>query len=344
MSSAVTALSKPALNRRLLPVIGLFLLSPISAEYLIGYAESTYHPQDMVWGLLVFAPLYGSVALLIREIARRTGRGWPTMLLLAAAFGLIQAGVIDQSLFNPHYGTDLNIPYWDTERLPTWLGQLGISANLTLDFVSTHIVWSFAAPIAVVECCAPRIADRPWLGRIGILLMVSLYLAAAAFVFDDHLRVTGFMATKAQLVATAACALLLAIAAFLVPVYTRKREGYVPAPWLVAVFVLAVLALHIFSSPDWTGVSVSLLVFTGSAALIAMWSGRAAWKSSHVLGLAAAALIANALTSFAIQPAGDPAFTMKYTVNTVMLLGVLVLTALACRQLRAAKGDHSQAR
>ncbi|CAM5319304.1 hypothetical protein MAUB1S_05548 [Mycolicibacterium aubagnense] len=337
MSSAVTVLSKPELGRRLLPVIGLFLLSPISAEYLVGYAESTYHPLEMLWGLLILAPLYGSVALLIREIARRTGRGWPTMLLLAAAFGLIQAGLIDQSLFNPHYGTDLNIAYWDTERLPTWISPLGISANLTLDFVSTHVVWSFAAPIAVVECCAPRIADRPWLGRIGILLMVSLYLAAAALVFDDHLRVTGFMATKAQVVATVACALLLGIAALLAPVYIGKRAGYVPAPWLVAVFVLAILALHIFSSPDWTGVSVSLLAFAGCAMLIAIWSGRTAWKSIHVLSTAAAALLAYALTSFAVQPAGDAALTVKYTVNAVMLFGVLVLAALAYRQLRAAR-------
>ncbi len=335
MSSAVTVLSKPELGRRLLPVIGLFLLSPVSAEYLVGYAESTYHPLEMLWGLLILGPLYGSVALLIREITRRTGRGWPTMLLLAAAFGLIQAGLIDQSLFNPHYGTDLNIAYWDTERLPTWISPLGISANLTLDFVSTHVVWSFAAPIAVVECCAPRIADRPWLGRIGILLMISFYLAAAAFVFDDHLRVTGFMATKAQFVATVACALLLGIAALLAPVYTGKRAGYVPAPWLVAVFVLAVLALHIFSSPDWTGVSVSLLAFAGCAMLISTWSGRAAWKGIHVLGAAAAALLAYALTSFAVQPAGDAALTVKYAVNTTMLLGVLVLAALAYRQLRA---------
>lgn len=339
MPSAVTVLSKPALGQRLLPVIGLFLLAPISAEYLIGYAQSTYHPLEMVWGLLILAPLYGSVALLIREITRRTGRGWPTMLLLSAAFGLIQAGLIDQSLFNPHYGADLDIPYWDDERLPTWLGQFGISANLTFDFVSTHIVWSFAAPIAVMECCAPRIADRPWLGRIGILLMVSLYLAAAAFVFDDHLRITGFMATKAQLVATLACALLLGIAAFLVPLHTGKRAGYVPAPWLIAAFVLAVLALHIFSSPDWTGVSASLLAFTGGATLITTWSGRMAWQSTHVLGVAAAALFANALTSFAIQPAGEPALAVKYAVNAVMLLGVLILAALAYRQLRTANDE-----
>jgi len=39
-----------------------------------------------IWGLLLLAPLYGCGALLIREVARRTGRGWD------AAHGLALAG------------------------------------------------------------------------------------------------------------------------------------------------------------------------------------------------------------------------------------------------------------
>ena len=40
-------------------------------------------------------------ALLIREVARRRGLGWPGILLLAAAFGVVQAGLVDQSMFSP---------------------------------------------------------------------------------------------------------------------------------------------------------------------------------------------------------------------------------------------------
>jgi hypothetical protein len=54
-------------------------------------------------GVLVLAPMYGGGALLIREVARRAGRGWPTMLLLAVAYGVLQPGLLDQSLFNPSY-------------------------------------------------------------------------------------------------------------------------------------------------------------------------------------------------------------------------------------------------
>ena len=35
--------------------------------------------------MVVLAPMSGGGALLIREVARRAGRGWPTVLLLAAA-------------------------------------------------------------------------------------------------------------------------------------------------------------------------------------------------------------------------------------------------------------------
>lgn len=339
MSSVPDAVSKPPFARRLAPMVFLFFLSPICAEYLIGYAESTNRPLEMLGGLLILGPLYGSVALLIREIARRTGRGWPTVLLLAAAFGLIQAGLIDQSLFNPHYGTDRNIPYWDEERLPTMLDHLGISANLVVDFVGGHVIWSFAVPIAVAESCAPRIAGRPWLGRIGVLLMVTLYLASAALVLDDHFRITGFMTSKAQFVATVACALLLCIAAFLIPVRTVKHAGRVPAPWLIAVLMLGVFGWQTLSPPDWAGVSFSVSTGVVSGGLLVMWSRRTGWKNTHVLAVAAAALIANAMISFVVQPPGEPAPAVKYAVNATMLLAVLVLVALAFHRLRDAGVD-----
>ena len=48
-------------------------------------------------------PLYGAGALLVRESARRLGRGWPTIALFAAAYALIEEGPVDQMIFNPGY-------------------------------------------------------------------------------------------------------------------------------------------------------------------------------------------------------------------------------------------------
>ncbi|MFE2186610.1 hypothetical protein [Streptomyces sp. NPDC059455] len=145
---------------------GLLVLSPISAEYLIGYGESTGRPLELLAGLLILAPLYGTVAVLIREITRRTGRGWPTILLLSAAFGVIQAGLIDQTLFDNE--VDADGPDWATQALVTLIPGLGVDAASLLNYVGGHVIWSFAAPIAVVESCAPRIANRRWLGPVGV--------------------------------------------------------------------------------------------------------------------------------------------------------------------------------
>ena len=120
----------PLLLGGLAPVVGLLVLSPIAAEYLSGY--QVFNPLVLLGYLGIFIPLYGTVAVLIREITRRTRRGWPTILLLGAAFGLIQAGLIDQSLFNPGY-LDNDDPTcaqaWREEREATLIPGLGISAS-----------------------------------------------------------------------------------------------------------------------------------------------------------------------------------------------------------------------
>ncbi|GAA2662442.1 hypothetical protein [Streptomyces vastus] len=90
-------------------------------------------PLELLAGLLILAPLYGTVAVLIREITRRTGRGWPTILLLSAAFGVIQAGLIDQSLFDNE--VDADDPDWATQALVTLIPGLGVDAASLLNYV-----------------------------------------------------------------------------------------------------------------------------------------------------------------------------------------------------------------
>ncbi|MGX9229388.1 hypothetical protein ACWV95_30555 [Streptomyces albus] len=163
------------LSGRLTAALALLVLSPVCAEYLIGYDSIIGRPRELLTGLLLLAPLYGSVAVLIREAVRRTGRGWPSILLLSAAFGLIQAGLIDQSLFNPHFVDDAS---WARERQPTLVPAVGVSVHHLLGFVVGHVIWSFTAPVVVIESCVPRLADRPWLGRVGLTAMAVLYACA----------------------------------------------------------------------------------------------------------------------------------------------------------------------
>lgn len=59
-------------------------------------------PSDCSQGLVILSPLLRGAALVIREVAVGTGRGWPGILLLAAAFGVIRPGLVDLSLFTEH--------------------------------------------------------------------------------------------------------------------------------------------------------------------------------------------------------------------------------------------------
>jgi len=69
--------------RNISAVITLFFVTLLVAEYLLGDL-----PLKLLTALIILAPAYGGAAVLIRETARRAGRGWPTMLMLGAAYTL----------------------------------------------------------------------------------------------------------------------------------------------------------------------------------------------------------------------------------------------------------------
>src|SRR5208337_681299 len=75
--------------KRVLPAIGLFLAAPLIAEYLFGNL-----PITMLGTLVVLAPMYGGGAILVRETVRRAGLGWPSMIVLALAYGVLEEELV----------------------------------------------------------------------------------------------------------------------------------------------------------------------------------------------------------------------------------------------------------
>ncbi len=53
-------------------------------------------------------------------------------MLLAAAFGVVEAGLVDQSMFSPDYR---GIPYWSDMADPTYVAPIGLSIFLAVTFV-----------------------------------------------------------------------------------------------------------------------------------------------------------------------------------------------------------------
>jgi len=316
------------LHRRIVPVIALLLLAPYCAEYLVGYQGVITNPVGLVVAVAFVAPIYGTAAVLIREVTRRAGRGWPTMLLLAAACGFVQAGLIDQSLFD--HAEYAGTTYWAT--LATRIPGADVDAAQLLTFVAGHVIWSFGAPIAVVEACAPRLADRPWLGRPGLAVVAAGYVAGAAFFVNELVVKAGFHAAPWRLAGVAVIVLALVVAAFAIPRRTAPRPGTAPAWWWTGTAVLVLTAVFVMVNGEsgWLGVAAGVLTLAAAAVLLLRWSGQEGWGRGHVLAAAGAPLIVYAAVSFSVPPLG----AVRYVSSAVTLLAVLVLLAYARSRVR----------
>ena len=323
--------------RRIAPVLGLFVLAPICAEYLTGYDNSVGRPIALLAGLLFLAPLYGGAALIIREVARRTRRGWPTILVLAAAFGVLQAGLVDQSLFNTSYR---DIDYWADMMGPTFVPALGFSPYLAVTFVAGHMIWSIGAPIAVVESLTTH-RSAPWLGRGGLAVISVLYVLVSLVIFYDHVTTQDFLAPVPQLVGASIVVVALVGVAFLPgsrwwpgradrPQSTHRKDA--PNPWWIAAAALVLLSAQAMPPPTWWGVAVAVVLLAVTAVLVVLMSRRNGWGQLHQLAVAAGALLSTAWTAFTVQPIGDPSALRKFGHNVGLTLGLLVLLAIAARR------------
>ena len=315
-------------------VIGALLgLSAIGAELLAAYNDTTGRPGALLFNAAFFALLYGCPALLIRELARRTARGWPTMLLLAAAAGLLQAGVIDQSLFTDSYG---EVQGWEQTLRATYIGPLGIGAYMAQSFVLGHVVYSLGAPIALAEAMRPALAHRPWLRRRGIVIATALWLLVAGAIFADALT-TEDHATPTELGAT------LVVVAALVVLALRVGRGEHPTrqrtprlrTTLAGSFVAA--SMLAIAPETWLGVALAALVATASGWLLARAARGRDWGPAHVAAVATGALLSRGVLAFFYYPViGETSALPKYAHNVVMLAIVAGAGAYAIR--RAQRG------
>ncbi|WP_445149476.1 hypothetical protein [Baekduia sp. Peel2402] len=317
---------------RAVAIGSLLVLSPIGAELLAAYDDSTGRPGELLFSIVFFALLYGCPALLIRELARRTGRGWPAMLMLMTAAGLLQAGVIDQSLFADNYG---EVKGWEKSLRDTYISPLGVGAFFLQGFVLGHVVYSFGAPVAVAEAMRPGIAHRPWLGRRGIVAAGAGWLLVAGAILadtlggDDHGTLLEVLVTLAVVVALVMCALRL-------PPRPRPARP-IEAPRLRTVAALAFLAAsaHALMPETWLGVAGAVLITTASLALLAHTVRTREWTIAHAAALATGAVISRGVLAFTYFPlVGETAAVPKYTHNIVMLLIVATAGAYAVRRAR----------
>ncbi|MBP2366424.1 hypothetical protein [Pseudonocardia parietis] len=323
----------PSSRVRLASLLGIALGAPLTAEYLQAYLSSTGDLPAMLAGILVFAPLYGGAALLIREIAVRTGRGWTGILLLGAAFGVAMPGVIDLAMFGAERP---DIAYWAELREPTLIAPLGLSAFATLGWVVGHVVMSIGAPLAVQQVLASSARGRPLLGRWGIAAVLLLWALAAALVHGDGRQVYGYVPSAGQVggvLLTVAVLVVVAMSRAGVPVRERPDGRPVPAAAILAGGIAAKVAFDLLP-PTWTGFAFGMGLLLLVATALRRLATRRQWASREIGLVGVAVILGGVLIGFASPVPDGVAVAAKLGQNVVLLLPAVLLAVVVVRRAR----------
>lgn len=288
------------------PALALYLLAPVAAEALTGSTPPLQFFSPVF--LLYLTGLYGSGALLARETVRRRGLGWGSLILLGAAYGALEEGLVVTSWTNPYWPAVLSLQGYSRFLGVNWFWALGMTAF--------HAIISVALPIIVVETLFPAVASRPWLGGrayralMGWLALVSvLGLVTFGFLqFRDqgyHPQPLGWLA-----------ALLIAAALVWLALHPLKRAlrharneptlpppvTARPAPSLAALRFAGFGFTAFYFAAFWAGPSIFKRPLIGEAVLagvlllpaiiVTRWSRCLDWNPRRRLALATGATLA----------------------------------------------------
>lgn len=340
---AVGGSERGRLPGRMAQIVGLAVLCGVGAELLAAYAETTGDLGGVTFSLVFFAALYGAPALLARELVRRAGWGWPSLLVIFLALGVTQACLIDQAMFSIDYQ---GYEGWEATREATLIPGTGVGAFNLYNFLGGHLIFSFGAPVALAEAWRPAHRERSWLGPIGIIVALVAYIVAAVLILADP---ESHSASPTQLALSALTVLALLTLAALVgrshrrnvartpvePVETPRRFAPAEAPpvWVVFVVVLVLALAAGFADENWAGVGLGVGATVLTALLVWRLSRGRGWGARHVAAVAVPFLLVRGSLAFTYFPlAGSVEPVAKYTHNVIMLLIVLLASWFALRK------------
>lgn len=263
----------------------LLILAPATGELLSGSAPPAEFLNPFTF--LPLVALYGSGALLIRELARRWGKGWASILLLGMAYGIYEEGIVVRSFFDPT---------WMDLGLSAEYGRyLGVNWVWALELTIFHAVVSIMIPIMLIEILFPAHRSSPWLNRSGLIVYSLLFLSMLAMG-----PLLGMQATLLALSGSVLLIGLLLLLAYLWPLRAsdgnrQRREvpaGYFvflafagAAGWLITIFVLPRLNVPAL-------VDLFLGAFWPLLIVVLVWIlGRRGWRDRQQWGLATGILL-----------------------------------------------------
>lgn len=323
--------------RRFLFVLVLIIMALLVAEVLSGSTPITM-PALLIVDLLI----YGPGALLIRELVRRRGRGWISLLLLGGAYGLIEEGLALQSLFHPTYAS---ATLWGARLL----GVNWVYAGLVIIWI--HPIWSAAIPVLLTELLFPAQRSRPVLGRWGLIGTGIWYILGVLLLgFFTRSTYTYTVSPALYGIVLLIVLLLTIVALYVLPRQENqgKRSRSVPIPSGIALFAgisafigLSVPALlwrvmpaiaqfPLVLIPLLLPPLIALVLFR----VVRQWREAVAWNDRHLLALISGLLIAHTVVGWLLF---SKTVERGISIGVMGLIMVIVLLVLARHVKRRAQ-------
>ena len=323
-------------QRSILAAVTLFFVAPLVAEFLLGDFPATWLPL-----IIVLAPMYGGGAILIREFTRRSGRGWPTILLLGVAYAIIEEAFTTQTLFNPDiFGMHMHL------LSHAWIPALGIGAWWTLFMLNVHAFWSIGVSIALVEGLYPSRARTPWLGNVGLSVAAVLFAIGVVYNTWYTFHHDPFRASTAQFIVSALVVVVFVIAAFLIPPASRDQPDStrepLPAPPAfvtgVAAFLLgaAIMLSPILWKWNWAAPAFMLAVDLVFLVGLGLFSHRSAWTPLHTLSVGAGGALVYGAHAFMQGPIVPCPKAIALASHVLFMVLALAVVALGARRTHSA--------
>jgi hypothetical protein len=207
------------------PIWLLLVLTPGIPEYLSGSSALNKIILDPVTFFIFLAAnlgLYGPGVLLIREAKVRWHKGWATMLLLGAAYGILEEGIALSTIFNPNAGP--------VGKLGFYGHWLGVNWIWTLGILSVHMIFSISLPILLLGLALPEtngkslLQSRRAIVSTFIILFVDVFILFLFILFAEHF----WMGTPVFLGSLVAISVLIFLA-YNVPAGALTPKSIVPA-------------------------------------------------------------------------------------------------------------------
>ncbi len=267
------------------PALVLFFLAPAIAELLSGSAPPAEFFNPI--GFVLLASLYGSGALIVRELKVRWNKGYVSLFILGAAYSIIEEGLMVKSFFDPNW-IDLGV----LGSYGRWMDVNWVWAEWLTIY---HAVFSIAIPITLVELVYIDKRGERWIGNKTFIALTFLLGAVTAL---GYFALTPYRPPTAQYALAVFSVVILTVLAWKLPLNTGKKGKFKPPKPSKLALVGFLIALSLFllfmAGPYLVPQPLALMILgTALVYLAASFLRRYRWSSEtlyHKFALTAGAV------------------------------------------------------